>query len=305
MRTQLIARSRPTWRSHEHPRRFGAATSVILVSGLVLAACTSEPEPDAAEAAAVLAEYEEARNAVEGDDPASLDALMSLYAQDAVVTGHPLDPSAPPIATGVEEIRALEEQVPVRGRDDYATEFFDVEASGDRASFHHHFFNVFGECSGGSEADAITVEDGLITRYEWGARADDACDPQRLAQTYDEGMTVEFTGDGCVYTGPTDFGAGDRFDVTAVDATADLSDVGYAIDKVVDGTTVAAVEQAQQEGGAEALIEEDSGTYLYSKWTQGERFMSTTLDVPGTWLLYCFLPDQGEQIYATTLEVAD
>lgn len=103
---------------------------------------------------------------------------------------------------------------------------------------------------------------------------------------------------------PTDeFTVGDSFDVRAVDTSDKRYDVGYAIVKVVDGTTVADA-QAQ---GLDELGDEDSGTYLWSTTTQEgtQRFMSGTLDVAGTWLLYCFLPSGGTQVYSTTINVRE
>ncbi len=134
-----------------------------------------------------------------------------------------------------------------------------------------------------------------------------------MAQTYDNGVSVQFTGDACVYSGPTEFTVGDRFDITAVDATEGGSDVGYAVDKVVDGTTVADAQEAQGDlrwDGRHELSDGDSGTYLWSLWTAEDgtqRYMSATLDVAGTWLLYCFLPAGGtfKQVYATTFEVVE
>ena len=299
------------------------AAAVLVIAGLVWGPSllnSSGGDTDTAVAggpedpAAVLAEYQQARNdnPVREVDPADfwLDSLMSLYAEDAVVTGHPLDNSDPPIATGLEEIARLEAQVgpsevdsPFTQRAAHATEYFDVAVSGNQAAFRTHFFNKYGECFGGSGLDQITVEDGTITRWEWAEGADEPCDPQGLAQTYVDGMSIEFTGDECRYSGPTEFTLGDSFDVRAVETSDRLYDVGYAVEKVVDGTTVADA-QAQ---GLDDLGDEDSGTYLWSKTTDegAERFMSATLDVAGTWLVYCFLPSGGTQLYAATIEVVE
>lgn len=310
------------------------AAAVVVIAGLVWGPGllgTSGGETDTAVAgtpgdpAAVLAEYQQARNAnpVREVDPADfwLDSLMSLYAEDAVVTGHPLDDGDPPIATGLEEIARLESQVgpsevdsPFSQRAAHATEYFDVEVSGNQAAFRTHFFNKYGECFGGSGRDQITVEDGKITRWEWGEGANEPCDPrwfqlgarspELLAQAYAHGWSVKFTGDACRYWGPTDeFTVGDSFDVRAVDTSDKRYDVGYAVEKVVDGTTIADA-QAQ---GLDELGDEDSRTYIWSKTTQEgtQRFMSATLDVAGTWLVYCFLPSEGTQLYAATLGVVE
>ena len=64
---------------------------------LLVGACGGS---EATDPATVLAEYENARNS--GD----VDGLISLYADDAIVTRHPLDDDG--TAHGVEEIRLLE-----------------------------------------------------------------------------------------------------------------------------------------------------------------------------------------------------
>lgn len=119
--------------------------------------------------AAVLAEYQEARNA--GD----VDAVMSLYATTAVVNGHPLDEGSRfPVAFGVDEIRLLEAQVPGLQRPESATEYSAIEVSGNRATFTQRFINDDGSCSS-SAGNEITVQDGKITRYTWGDEPADAC----------------------------------------------------------------------------------------------------------------------------------
>lgn len=135
-----------------------AALGVAIVA-FSLPACSSEP--DTAGPAEVLAAYEQA------SDASDVDALMALYAEDAVVTGHPLDEGSPPIATGAEEIRQLELQTLGLQRTEDANDFFDIEVSGDTAVFSNRFFTDDGSCYSGSDHE-ITVEDGRITSYAWG-----------------------------------------------------------------------------------------------------------------------------------------
>jgi hypothetical protein len=99
-------------------------------------------------------------------------------------------------------------------------------------------------------------------------------------------VTAEFTGDGCVYSGPTEFEVGDEFEITVSDVTEDRADVGYAVTKVPDGTSL---DEASEEGFIESLPDEP-GTFLFSEVTEEgtERVMSITLDVAGTWLVHCF-----------------
>jgi ketosteroid isomerase-like protein len=128
---------------------------MMVASVLLLGACGG----DDADPAAVLAEYEDARNS--GD----VDAHMAFYAEDAVVENHPLDSDG--VANGVLEIRGFEGQVPGIQGSTGGIEFTDIVASGDTVTFNHKFFNATGACFGGV-GDEVTVEDGKITRYVWG-----------------------------------------------------------------------------------------------------------------------------------------
>ena len=121
--------------------------------------------------------------------------------------------------------------------------------------------------------------------------------------------TVEFTGDGCVYSGPTEFEVGDDFEITASDVTEERIDVGFGVLPVPDGTTAAEV----REKGIEEVVGEDAddfdGAFLFSEVTEEGtvRVLSTTLDVAGTWLVNCFvLSGTGAGDYpATTFEVVE
>lgn len=137
---------------------------------LVAAGCsTSSDEPTATSSddpAAVLEDYQNTRNS--GD----VEGVLALYAQDAVVLDHPLDTDG--TATGVEEIRELEKNVPGVQRDEDAIEFIDIEVSGNVATFNHKFFNSSGGCTGYT-GNTVTVENGEITQYDWGQRFDEMC----------------------------------------------------------------------------------------------------------------------------------
>ena len=123
----------------------------------------------------------------------------------------------------------------------------------------------------------------------------------------DNEASAEFTGDGCVYSGPTEFEVGDEFEITVSDATDERVDIGYAVNKVPDGTSV---ETASEEGFIESLPDL-SDTYLQSEVTEEgtERVLSATLDVAGTWLVHCFVfnhPQEDVGIFpATTFEVVE
>jgi hypothetical protein len=117
----------------------------------------------------------------------------------------------------------------------------------------------------------------------------------------DDEVTAEFTGDGCVYSGSTEFLVGDEFEITVIDVTEERMDVGYAVLKVPDGTSVADV----REQGVEQVAESDPEILLFSEVTEegAERVMSGTLDVAGTWLVNCFVSNPDGDFPATTIEV--
>jgi hypothetical protein len=127
-----------------------------------------------------------------------------------------------------------------------------------------------------------------------------------LAGCGDDDVSVEFTGDDCVYSGPTEFDVGDEFEITVIDVTEERMGPGYAVTKVPDGTSV---DDALEEGFIERLPEDGPGTFLWSEVTEegAERVMSITLDVAGTWLVHCFgiqNPETGGEVFpATTFEV--
>ena len=131
----------------------------VLSAALILAACGS----DDADPAAVIADYQEARNS--GD----VDAVMAFYAEDAVVESHPLD--ADEVATGVPEIRILEARVPGIQGSTGGIEFTDLVVSGNTVTFKETFFNEEGDCFSGA-GNEVTVEDDKITLYIWGQEED-------------------------------------------------------------------------------------------------------------------------------------
>ncbi len=115
---------------------------------------------------AVLTDYQDARNALD------VDAVMALYADDAVLRDHPLDNDG--IATGVAEIRVVEAKVPGSQGPTGRIEFIDTTVSGNTVTFNHRFMNNSGDCFGGA-GDQVTVEDGRITLYDWGVDDPSQC----------------------------------------------------------------------------------------------------------------------------------
>ena len=164
-------------RAHRSPIRVGGVVGGILLIAVVLVGCGDDDSGDTAgsDPTAVLADYEDARNA--GD----IDALMSLYAADAVVTAHPRDshsvddPGDEPVANGIDEIRVLEFDLPTFQRPEDATEFFNVQVSGNRVTFDQRFFNDDGDCFGDS-GNEVTLQDDKITHYDWGSGDDSLCE---------------------------------------------------------------------------------------------------------------------------------
>jgi acetyl esterase/lipase len=112
-----------------------------------------------------------------------LDAQLALYADDAVVTGHPLDDDGS--ATGVDAIRQLEDfQGEFPGT---VTEYVDLGVSGDTVTFDHRFFTAEGECFG-AVGNEVTVVDGKITRYVWGVLDDGICPAVEIDDTVEAGV---------------------------------------------------------------------------------------------------------------------
>ena len=124
-------------------------------------------------------------------------------------------------------------------------------------------------------------------------------------------LRVEFTGDDCVYSGPTEFTLGDTINLTAVDVAEERNSVGYTLSKVADGTTVADAQRIADDpqGDPDDLADnsdDTAETYLQHQITeQGEeRTLSYRFDVAGTWLLDCFIAYEAD-FPATTFEVVE
>jgi hypothetical protein len=102
--------------------------------------------------------------------------------------------------------------------------------------------------------------------------------------------SAEFTGDDCVYSGPTEFEVGDEIEITVSDATEERTDVGFAVHPVPDGTTVAEVREKGIEEVRGQDAEDFPGEFLFSEVTEEGtvRVLTATLDVAGTWLVNCF-----------------
>ena len=108
----------------------------------------------------------------------------------------------------------------------------------------------------------------------------------------DNEASAEFTGDGCVYSGPTEFEVGDEFEITVSDVTEERTDVGFGVHPF-------------------PRVEDDGhGVFLWSEVTEEGtvRVLTATLDVAGTWLVDCFIFNPDGEIHAapaTTFEVVE
>ena len=108
----------------------------------------------------VLEAYVDAYNARD------LDGVVALFAEDAVVTDHPLAGSGS-VTTGVDEIRDLEHRDMVLSAATNAYEMTNVETSGDTVSFGHIIRHQDGGCFAGT-GHTLTVEDAKIVSWDWG-----------------------------------------------------------------------------------------------------------------------------------------
>lgn len=134
-----------------------AAVAVLaLVVGLGLIARDDESEqsdPPAPSPTEVLELFVQAFNAHD------IDAVVALYADDAVVTGHPLIENPP--AEGAQEIRALTvEDLGVAN----TYEVRDVVTTGNSVTFAHLWYPSDGGCYAGT--DRMVIENGKIAEWE-------------------------------------------------------------------------------------------------------------------------------------------
>lgn len=143
--------------------KFRLLTATIAAVVLTTTACSSSSE----DPESVLRAYEAARNS------SDVDAVMALYADDAVHENHPLDTVSP--ATGVLEIRGYEGQVPAIQGSTGGVEYIDLEVSGSTVTFNSIFHNEDGDCFGGT-GQKVTVDNDKITLYVGGSEDPSHCE---------------------------------------------------------------------------------------------------------------------------------
>jgi|GEM_PF-770334 len=156
---------------------FAIVAALTVIAGGCGSSSDGASDDTVVDVSSVLAEYQAARNA--GD----LDALMALYADDAVVVDHPLDDDG--TAQGIGEIRQLE--AIVAAELDSVTEFLDLEISGDTVIFAHKVTIDDRDCFAGS-GDKVTVVGGKITLYDWGVDDAGICPAPVIDDTVEAGV---------------------------------------------------------------------------------------------------------------------
>ena len=157
---------------------FAVVAALAVTAGGCGSSSDSVSDDTVVDVSSVLADYQAARNA--GD----VDALVALFADDAVVVDHPLDEDG--TAQGIDEIRQLEAIVAAE-LPNSATEFLDLQISGDTVIFGHQFIVEDGDCFGGS-GDKVTVVGDKITLYDWGVDDAEICPAPVIDDTVEAGV---------------------------------------------------------------------------------------------------------------------
>jgi ketosteroid isomerase-like protein len=152
--------------NHPHRQRnlgiLAAAFAVVIVVGGIVALVNSQDQTSASsqgnEAETVILLHEEYRSV--GD----VDALIALYAEDAVVLNHPLD--LDDTARGVKEIRVWEQQGSKILGTNGSMEYRNLKTTGNIVVFDQKFVNDGGTCFS-DVGIKVTVINGKITLWEW------------------------------------------------------------------------------------------------------------------------------------------
>lgn len=153
-----------------------AAFAAIFLAGLLFVFGSGgfdgdEPlDPASSELSEVLFEYESAFN--DGD----LEAIMRLYADDAVIVGHPKDPDG--TTSGRQQIRIVEQRQLAAPGYDEPIRFVDIIVAPGSVEFGHEVmlsppYNPV--CVSGA-GHVMAIEDGKISRWEWGS-FNQLCEP--------------------------------------------------------------------------------------------------------------------------------
>ena len=148
---------------------FAAAAIVAVVILIAVAVSDDGPSPASppptipvsttmpASADELLDAYVDAYNAHD------IAAVMSLFADDAVMTGNLVSPGA----EGTAEIRAFQEGDMAIAAPDNAYAMTDVDVDGNTVTFGHIWHHKDGNCYSGT-GHRVEVEGGLIVRWDFG-----------------------------------------------------------------------------------------------------------------------------------------
>ena len=125
---------------------------VFVAAVLILAACGG----DDADPAGVIEDYTAAYNA--GD----IDAVMALFSEESVVTGHPFEASS----AGLAAIRAVQVDDINAAATDNPYTISNLDVSGDTVTWDHVWTSADGEqfCQQGHRA---VTKDGKILTWAW------------------------------------------------------------------------------------------------------------------------------------------
>jgi hypothetical protein len=143
---------------------------VLFALGVILIGCSDDDDgaesDDQANAAAVIEAYEAAYNS--GD----IDAIVAVFSEDAVITGHP---SGQGPATGLTEIESLHVRDMNSAAEADAYSFTNIETDGDTVTWDHVWTNGAGEDGCGEANSAVVTEDKIVT-WTWAPTSSFPCE---------------------------------------------------------------------------------------------------------------------------------
>ena len=166
--------SEPDQRSRRRGTRLaaaGLAAAAIVAAVVLIAVAVSDdgsspasPPPTVAVPTTMPASVGELLDAyVDAYNAHDIAAVMSLFADDAVMTGNLVSPGA----EGTAEIRAFQEGDMAIAAPDNAYAMTDVEVNGNTVTFGHIWHHQDGSCYSGT-GHRVEVEGGQIVRWDFG-----------------------------------------------------------------------------------------------------------------------------------------